>query len=176
VECDLPGHYQRWNIPTAVCIADHLARKGWRISDADILAGIRQAAHHSGLRGRMTLLRDHPAAIADIAHNEAGIREVLAQIAMTPHRRLHIVWGMVSDKDIDRALGLLPRDARYYFVRPDLPRGLEVEALVSAAGRFGLTGKGWPSVAEGYASAQASASAEDLIYVGGSTFVVAEVI
>lgn len=176
VACDLSGHYQRWNIPTAVCIADHLERSGWKIPNSSIVQGIARASFNSGLKGRMTILRETPTAVADIAHNEAGIREVLQQIDTVPFNRLHIVWGMVADKDIAKALSLLPKDAYYYFVKPDLPRGLPLEALLPAAHGAGLMGEGWDSVAAGYAAAQAAAHPDDLIYVGGSTFVVAEVI
>ncbi len=104
------------------------------------------------------------------------IREVLTQLALAPKRHLHIVWGMVADKDVPKALSFLPKDAHYYLVKPNLPRGLALDQLHAAAQVAGLTGEAWPSVAEGYQAALASASAEDLIYVGGSTFVVAEVI
>ncbi len=176
IECDLAGHYQRWNVPTAICVADHLERLGWSIPHSAMIEGIRKAGLNSGLKGRMSVLRTNPTVVADIAHNEAGIREVLAQLESAPKRDLHIVWGMVADKDVSKALSLLPKDARYYFVKPNLPRGLALDQLLPAAHAAGLRGEAWPSVAEGYAAALAAASKEDLIYVGGSTFVVAEVI
>lgn len=176
VSCDLPGYYQRWNIPTAVCAADHLERMGWNISQSSILQGIANASLNSGLKGRMTLLRDSPRVIADIAHNEAGVREVLAQIAEIPKQKLRIVWGMVEDKDWKGILELLPKDAKYYFVKPDLPRGLHAGILAEGANAVGLRGVWWPSVVTGYWAALSDAQPDDLIYVGGSTFVVAEVI
>lgn len=176
IECDLAGHYQRWNVPTAICIADHLERLGWKISHSAMIEGIGKASLNSGLKGRMSVLRSNPTVVADIAHNEAGIREVLAQLETAVKNRLHIVWGMVADKDVSKALSLLPKDAHYYFVKPNLPRGLALDQLQAAAQGAGLIGKTWPSVAEGYAAALAAAAPQDLIYVGGSTFVVAEVI
>jgi dihydrofolate synthase/folylpolyglutamate synthase len=176
IECDLAGHYQRWNVPTAICVADHLERLGWEISHSAMIEGIKRASFNSGLKGRMSVLRTNPTVVADIAHNEAGIREVLAQLESAPKDQLHIIWGMVADKDVAKALSLLPKDAHYYFVKPNLPRGLALDQLQAAAHQAGLTGKSWPSVAEGYQAALATASTEDLIYVGGSTFVVAELI
>lgn len=176
LSCDLPGHYQRWNIPTVVCAADHLERMGWSISQAAILQGIARASRNSGLKGRMSLLHEKPRVIADIAHNEAGVREVLAQIAEIPKAKLRIVWGMVEDKDWRGILEMLPKDAKYYFVKPDLPRGLHAGVLSEGANAAGLTGVAWPSVVTGYWAALSEAGPEDLVYVGGSTFVVAEVI
>jgi dihydrofolate synthase / folylpolyglutamate synthase len=174
IACDLPGHYQRWNIPTAICVADHLERMGWEIHQSAILRGMEKAAFNSGLKGRMTLLHENPRVVVDIAHNEAGVKEVLAQIGTLQFGRLHIVWGMVADKDIAKTMALLPKDARYYFVRPDLPRALDLEGLLAAARVAGLEGEAWPSVREGYAAALSAAGEDDLIYIGGSTFVVAE--
>jgi dihydrofolate synthase / folylpolyglutamate synthase len=176
IGCDLAGHYQRWNIPTAVCVADHLERLGWEIHQSAMIRGIEKAAFNSGLKGRMTLLHENPRVIVDIAHNEAGVNEVLEQIGTLQFGRLHIVWGMVADKDIAKTMALLPMDAQYYFVRPDLPRGLDLQDLKRAADAAGLKGEVWPSVKEGYQAALAVAAEDDLIYIGGSTFVVAEVV
>lgn len=176
LRCDLAGSYQRKNVATVLQVAAMLGQRGWPIDMPAIVVGIAKAAQNSGLRGRMSLLRENPTVIADIGHNEAGILEVLRHIAQMAYRHLHIVWGMVEDKDVAKALSILPTTASYYFVKPDLPRGLSLEALVPAAKAAGLAGEGWPSVAAGYAAALAQAHENDLIYVGGSTFVVAEVI
>jgi dihydrofolate synthase / folylpolyglutamate synthase len=174
--CDLPGLYQTRNIQTVLSAVERLQQAGLQIDTSSLKAGIAHAARNSGLRGRMSVLREQPTVIADIGHNEAGIREVLAHINQLTYRQLHIVWGMVEDKDLTKMLALLPRTAHYYYVKPDLPRGMALEMLVPAANAAGLAGEGWPSVQAGYAAALAVAAPDDLIYVGGSTFVVAEVI
>lgn len=176
LHCDLAGLYQSKNIATVIQAIESLRFNGWPVDEQSILQGISRAAQNSGLRGRMSVLQENPTVIADIGHNEAGIQEVLFQITQLKYRQLHIVWGMVEDKDIAKALAMLPRTAHYYFVKPDLPRGLSLDLLVPAANAAGLAGEGWPTVSAGYTAALANASVHDLIYVGGSTFVVAEVI
>lgn len=176
LDCDLSGYYQRWNIPVVLCLVDSLREKGWQLPQAAVLNGIAHASKNAGFKGRMTLLQENPIVIADIAHNEAGVDEVLAQIKSLKYEQLHIVWGMVNDKDIGHILRMLPHEAHYYFVCPNIPRGLDIESLAIAAKHAGLQGSTWPSVSLGYAAALRNASQDDLIYVGGSTFVVAEVV
>lgn len=176
LHCDLSGHYQRWNIPTVLAIVESFKEKGWQIPAKAIEKGIANASKNSGFIGRMSLLRENPSVITDIAHNEAGVDEVLAQIEQIDYKQLHIVWGMVGDKDIGKVMQMLPKSAHYYFVKPNVPRGLDLASLKTEANRHGLQGSTWPSVELGYAAALSAADKDDLIYVGGSTFVVAEVI
>jgi dihydrofolate synthase / folylpolyglutamate synthase len=177
LQCDLAGRYQAKNVATVIAAVRQLEKSGFQLKTNALRDGIAHAARNSGLRGRMSVLRQNPTVIADIGHNEAGVKEVLEHIKQLEYRQLHIVWGMVEDKNLGKALAMLPRKAHYYYVKPDLPRGLSLDLLVPAANAAGLVGEGWPSVAAGYAAALAAADAEnDLIYVGGSTFVVAEVI
>jgi len=117
-----------------------------------------------------------PLTVCDTGHNEGGLREVLAQIAATPHDRLHVVFGMVNDKHLAPILAMLPPGATYYFCRPDIPRGLDAEELRKQAMEAGLQGSSYPSVRQALASARSAAGIHDLVFVGGSTFVVAEVV
>lgn len=176
LRCGLAGHYQRANVATALTLLQVLQETGITIPGFAIAEGLQEVQQLSGIRGRMTVLQEKPLVLADIGHNAEGVKAVLAQIEATPHRQLHIVWGMANDKDVASMLQLLPRDARYYFVRPDVPRGLDTAELAVAAAEMGLQGAAYASVAAGLAAARAAADAEDLIYVGGSTFVVAEII
>jgi dihydrofolate synthase / folylpolyglutamate synthase len=146
-----------------------------RLAEAHLRAGIGQVVQLTGLKGRWQVLRRQPLVVADTAHNEAGLRQVMAQVAAQPHAQLHFVLGVVADKDLTSILPLLPSAARYYFCRPNLPRGLAGEALQPQAAAFGLTGAVYPSVMTAYQAALAAATRQDMVFVGGSTFVVAEI-
>jgi dihydrofolate synthase / folylpolyglutamate synthase len=175
--CDLAGMYQAKNLATVLAAISRLSIMELAIPQTALERGLANAARNSGLRGRMSVLRTEPIVLADIGHNEAGVKEVLEHIKQLNFKQLHVVWGMVEDKDLTKALALLPRDAHYYYVKPDLPRGLSLDVLVPAANAAGLAGEGWPSVLAGLDAALAAADPQnDLIYVGGSTFVVAEVV
>ncbi len=127
-------------------------------------------------RGRWQWLAEKPDILCDSAHNEAGLKKVVHALRQMPYTRTHIVLGMVFDKDPEKLLKLLPKDARYYFCKPNIPRGMETEKLRQLASTFGLQGQSWPSVTKALEAAKAEAHEEDLIFVGGSTFVVAEVL
>jgi len=126
--------------------------------------------------GRWQLLGTDPIILCDSAHNEAGLRFVVDQLARIPHEQLHIVLGVVNDKDLSKVFPHLPRDARYYFSRPDVPRGLDVQVLADRARIAGIEGTVHASVTEALASANKAAGKDDLIFVGGSIFVVAEIV
>ncbi len=130
----------------------------------------------TGLHGRWETLSEHPLTICDTGHNPEGIQEVLQNIASVPYDKLHFVIGMVNDKDITKILAVLPSTATYYFCKPDIPRGLEAESLMLKAESFGLQGEAYPSVKAALLTAQQNAGENDLVFVGGSTFVVAEAI
>lgn len=171
---DLPGVYQEKNIKTLLRAVDTLRETGWDIPEEALQEGLSRVRSISGLKGRMQVLQEKPLVIADTGHNEAGIKAVVSQLSEFPHKQLHIVWGMVREKDVNKIFSLLPKDAHYYFVKPDLPRGLETEALIDAAAIYELKGRAYESVEQGLLAAFYNAGVDDLVYVGGSTFVVAE--
>jgi dihydrofolate synthase/folylpolyglutamate synthase len=173
---DLVGTYQLKNIKTVLSAVDELRRQGFIITDEHVKTALNQVKTLTGLHGRWEVLNQSPLTICDTGHNPDGIQEVLKNIAATPHRQLHFVMGMVSDKDSSKVLALLPKNAIYYFCRPDIPRGLDAGILQEKAGNFNLQGDSYPSVKEALAAAQKNAEPADLVFVGGSTFVVAEVI
>lgn len=176
LQLDLTGTYQLKNVKTVLAAVDELRRQGFIISNEHIQTALRQVKTLTGLHGRWEVLSTNPLTICDTGHNPEGIKEVLKNIAATPHQHLHFVIGMVNDKDISKVLRMLPVDATYYFCRPDIPRGLEAENIKQQAAAFGLHGESYSNVKAALAAAQANAGNEDLVFVGGSTFVVAEVV
>ncbi|MFZ4412652.1 MAG: bifunctional folylpolyglutamate synthase/dihydrofolate synthase [Bacteroidales bacterium] len=173
---ELIGIYQLRNIKTALTALGMLGYKGFKISNEDILSGIKTVVKQTGLLGRWQVLSEKPLTICDTGHNESGIALVLEQIKLTPHKTLHFVLSMVADKDIDKVLEILPKDAVYYFCKANIPRGLNQETLMEQAYAKGLKGNSYLSIKEALASAQLQANAKDLVFVGGSTFTVAEVL
>jgi dihydrofolate synthase/folylpolyglutamate synthase len=165
----LHGSHQLRNLAGVLEAAEQL-----RIPLNAVWDGIEQVLPNTGLKGRWQRLADSPLTYCDVGHNEDGVRVVLDLIAQTPHQALHIVWGMVSDKKREKILRMLPAQARYYFCRPDVPRGCDAALLRAEAADAGLSGQDYPSVAAAMAAARAAAGPEDLIFAGGSTFVVAE--
>jgi len=172
----LSGKYQLKNLATVLGCIENLKLSGIHIPDESIMAGIRNVVKNTGLLGRWQTLSLHPLTIADIGHNPDGIREVLEQIALTPHRRLHFVIGVVNDKDVYAMLAMLPKAASYYFCKADIPRGLDAVVLAELAKEFSLCGQPFGSVAEALTNAKHAAAPDDLVVVGGSAFVVAEVV
>ena len=172
----LSGKYQLKNLCTVLSALDALRRQGIKINSENMVSGIRNVVKNTGLKGRWQTLSRNPLTIADIGHNPDGIREVLDQIKLTPHEKLHFVIGVVNDKDVQTMLGKLPRNATYYFCKADIPRGLDAMALAEQAAGFSLQGQVYHSVNEALAAARSAAAANDLVVVGGSAFVVAEVV
>ena len=173
---DLKGVYQQKNKKTAVCALHVLQENGWDISEENICNGILNTVKNTGLQGRYQTLQESPKVICDTAHNKEGLQLVLQQIQEEPFENLHIVLGVVNDKDLQSILPLFPKKATYYFCKPDVPRGLEASVLANNAKEFGLTGTTFNSVNKAYTLALENASENDLIYIGGSTFTVAEVV
>jgi dihydrofolate synthase/folylpolyglutamate synthase len=173
--CELKGRYQRKNIPGVLTTIDKLQELGIALSEKSICEGIAQVASRTGLKGRWQKLGDHPLVICDVGHNQDGIREVVAQLRTVPHEQLHIVFGVVKDKDVAPVLALLPREAHYYFCEARLPRALPAATLGEQARQAGLRGRVVPAVNDAVREAIASAGERDLVFIGGSTFVVAEV-
>jgi len=176
LQCELTGFYQQKNIATVLCATDILNTKGFNLSEEIIRTGIKNVVTQTGLLGRWQVLSIQPLVIADTGHNEAGIKEVLNQIRHTPHDQLHFVLGMVNDKDISKILQLLPKDAIYYFCKAQIPRALDAGELALQAKNAELKGEVFGSVAEAFNAAKSRAQKNDLVFVGGSTFTVAEVV
>lgn len=174
--CELKGIYQRKNIPLVVETAFALQSNGLAIYEQDIRNGIARVVSNTGLHGRWEKLGDTPYTICDTGHNIDGMTEITAQLRTCKYRQLHFVIGMVNDKDIDGVLNILPSDAVYYFCKAGIPRAMDENTLAAKARKHGLQGETYATVAEAYAAARKAACPEDMIYVGGSTFVVAEVI
>ncbi len=172
----LGGDYQYHNVRTVLCLIDALLGLGFKITEAQISKGLKDVVPNTGFRGRMTILDRDPLVLVDTGHNLAGVKEVLKAFDRIDFENIHLVWGTVSDKDPLPILKLLPRHGNYYFVRPDVPRGKDARELTLLANGVGLQGVAWPSVEAGLAAAREAAGPNDLIFVGGSTFVVAEVV
>ncbi len=147
---------------------------GFRVEEKDVREGLRQVVNNTGLKGRWQVLRQAPKVICDTGHNSDGLKLVLAQLTMEKYDRLHMVLGFVNDKELGEILPLFPKEASYYFCKPDIPRGLDLEILSEKARVAGLAGDSFKSVATAYSAALNAAETNDLIFVGGSTFVVAE--
>lgn len=173
---DLLGRYQAKNICTALAAIDKLREQGWHIPDSALRNGLDKVIENTGLIGRWQVIGANPRIICDTGHNEGGLREVVAQIAQTPYKKLHFIIGMVNDKDIAGVLSLLPKDAVYYFTKASIPRALDEKQLMKMAAYFKLKGNTYPTVAEALAAARLKALPDDLIFIGGSTFIVAEAI
>jgi len=173
---ELLGIYQAKNICTVIAAVEQLRHQGWIIPESALRNGLEKVCENTGLTGRWQVIGANPRIICDTGHNEGGMREVVTQISQTPYKKLHFVIGMVSDKDIAGILNLLPRDAVYYFTRAAIPRALDENQLMKMAAFFNLKGKSFPSVAEAVGSAKLNADKDDLIFIGGSTFIVAEAI
>jgi len=176
LKLDLPGTYQLKNVKTVLSAVEGLRDEGFAISDGQIKTALSQVKKLTGLHGRWEILNHHPLTICDTGHNPEGITEVLKNIESTPHENLHIVMGVVNDKDISKILAMLPKHATYYFCRPDIPRGLDAEILQQKAETFSLHGEIYVSVKAALNAAQSHADKNDLVFVGGSTFVVAEIV
>lgn len=177
---DLKGDYQKANLRTVLAAIQMLRGTGVEISDKSIAEGLTNVIRLTGLAGRWMRLSENPLAIADTGHNEAGLRYNFAQLerlrAQVPGRRLHIVAGFVADKDVDHILPLFPRDASYYLTQAQIPRAMPVAELVRKAAACGVSGKMYGTVPEAWHAALAAAGTDDLIYVGGSTFIVADLL
>lgn len=176
IKLDLPGNYQKKNLAGVLLSTEILKTKGFKISDQHIKDALSSVKELTGFKGRWYKIADDPLTIADTAHNADGVREITDQLKLFSYNKLHYVFGAVQDKDISEILALLPGDAVYYFCRPDLPRALDVLTLAESAGKAGLKGTAYSSVSEALHAAQAAAKKDDLVLVGGSTFVVAEII
>lgn len=175
LELDLLGQYQKKNLITVLTVLEQL-KPLFKFEKSTVRKALQNVVRLTHLQGRWHVLGANPRIVADTAHNEAGLKEVLSQIQQTPYKKLHLVLGMVSDKSIDKMLALFPKDAVYYFTRAKIPRSLSEQVLEEQAQKVGLHGSAYGSVADAFAHAKIRAQAADFIFVGGSTFVVADLL
>jgi dihydrofolate synthase/folylpolyglutamate synthase len=172
---DLVGDYQFHNKKTVQQTISILNNEtDFKISNEELKQGLLNVVKNTGLQGRWQQLGENPKIICDTAHNKHGLEVVMNQLKKEAFEKLHIVFGVVNDKDLDSILPLFPKEAQYYFCHPDSSRALPAETLQSEAKKHNLIGEKYDSVAIAFAEAKKNASENDLIYVGGSTFVVAE--
>jgi dihydrofolate synthase/folylpolyglutamate synthase len=176
LKTDLGGIYQKENMRTVYAAINILRKAGWNLPEKAVQKGALHVVESTGLRGRWETLSLEPLTIADVGHNEEGVSLAMEMLSNLPKGQRHIVWGMVSDKDAAAIFNLLPKDASYYWCRPDVPRGKDVQILKTEAAQFGLHGNVHPTVTNALQAARHAAVKGDVIFVGGSVFVVAEVL
>ncbi|MFM1857411.1 MAG: hypothetical protein RLZ05_471 [Bacteroidota bacterium] len=174
-QLDLTGVYQVENISTVCCAVNQLRKNGFSISEESLTKGLRNVSTITGFQGRWEKIASNPSVILDVAHNVDGIRQVLRQLEMIDYNHLHIIIGMVKDKEIEKVLSLLPKTATYYFTQAQLPRALPAQDLEASAKKTGLSGFVFNSVNSAIEEAQKKANTDDLILVCGSLFIIGEV-
>lgn len=173
-QTDLLGDYQKANSKTAATAIKHL--KGFEVSEKNIIKGLINVVKNTNLKGRWQILQENPRVICDTAHNKEGLTIVLNQLKQEKYTKLHMVLGFVSDKKLEDVLPLFPADATYYFCRPNIPRGLSEVVLQEKAADYNIIGEKYITVQKALQNALNNANQGDVIYIGGSTFVVAEII
>lgn len=176
LKLDLIGKYQLKNLPAVLKGIEILIEKGWNISESDVRNGLKSISTNTGLMGRWQVIGANPQIICDTGHNEDGINAIVDQIKNTAFKHLHFIFGTVADKNPDNILKLLPKNASYYFTQAKIERAMDNNYLTSRAKEFGLHGKSYLSVTEALKAAKKAADKNDLIFIGGSTFVVAEIL
>ncbi|WP_242085482.1 bifunctional folylpolyglutamate synthase/dihydrofolate synthase [Aestuariivivens sediminis] len=176
LKSDLKGAYQTKNIKTVIQAIEELRLKGLKVSDSNLKEGLKNVVRNTSLLGRWHVLKKRPKVVCDTGHNREGLIYVMRQIKDESFERLHIVFGVVNDKDIGTLVDILPKEAIYYFCKPNIPRGKEAMTLKFDLADYGIFGEAYNSVSEAYKEALSKASSKDFIFVGGSTFVVGEII
>lgn len=174
IRLDLPGSYQLKNLKGVLSAVEELKKSGFTILENDLFYALSHVKELTGLRARWQMLSEKPLIICDTGHNEAGWEQVLLNINQTTFRNLHMVIGVMKDKNSDSLLNLLPTNATYYFCNADIQRALPAEELANNAADKNLSGKVYPTVTAAVNSARNQAQDEDLIFIGGSNFIVAE--
>lgn len=174
-DLDLKGEYQRKNSRSVILAVEELRKLGFDLPEEAVKAGLLNVKKNTGLRGRWEKLGENPLIIADTAHNAHGLKEIQKQLEHTSYSKLHLVLGFVSDKDVPAMLSFFPSDAIYYFSQPDIPRKLPLSQLKEIVPPE-LNARFFESVREAFTAAREAAEKEDMIYVGGSSFVVAEIL
>ena len=173
---DLKGSYQSMNIITAVQTIKNLNKKRFKISSKNIKEGLLNVVKNTGLLGRWQILQENPKVICDTAHNKEGLTYIMKQLKGEKYENLHVVLGFVNDKDLKAIIDLFPKKATYYFSKPNISRGLDASILKEEFHKKGYYGNSYKSVNEAFKIALDNSKSSDLIYVGGSTFVVAEIV
>ncbi len=170
---DLKGDYQENNLRGVLCAVDQLETLGWQVKNY-VEPALAKVTKLTGLRGRWEITQEKPLTICDTGHNLTGVKAIMDQLKKHSYRQLHIVWGMVNDKAIKDILRIMPQSAFYYFTQASIPRALDAEELKREALKFGLAGKAYADVESALMAAQANTLSDDLLFIGGSTFVVAD--
>ena len=172
---DLPGIYQLKNLLTTLEACTVMQSRGWNLTDENIRNGIKKARKLTGLHGRWDVILSTPMVVIDVAHNEDGVKMLVQQLEVTDHQQLHIVIGLVKDKEVEKVLGLLPRNARYYFTKAQIPRALPEKELEAIGKRLQLEGETWPGVNAAIQAALEQAGPKDLVVICGSVYLAGEV-
>ncbi|RNI28415.1 bifunctional folylpolyglutamate synthase/dihydrofolate synthase [Rufibacter immobilis] len=175
LKLSLLGNYQKFNLPGVLATVEELRRQGFVISADHVREGLEKVQEFTGLQGRWQVLAQEPLTICDTGHNIDGITHVVKQLLALRPKQVHFVFGAVNDKDIQSVLRLLPVSYRYYFCEAQIPRALPVQQLWEEAQFAGLKGAAYPTVQDAILSAKAHAQPDEVIFIGGSTFVVAEI-
>jgi dihydrofolate synthase/folylpolyglutamate synthase len=175
-ELDLQGIYQLKNILTVLASVKQLQQQGWQIKETAVQKGLRHTKKMTGFYGRWDIVHRQPMLVLDVAHNEDGIKQIAEQIEITDHDNLHIIIGLVKDKEVDKVLSILPKQATYYFTKAQIPRALPEDQLALKGSSIGLAGNHYPDVNTALKKAFSHAKKQDLILVCGSVFVVGEVV
>lgn len=175
LDCDLPGLYQLQNMATVLESVHQLKLLGWQINEAAIKEGIAHVKTLTGLQGRWECIKKDPRVIVDVGHNVDGIVTVLRQLQTIAYKQLHWIIGMVSDKEVEKVLSLLPQNAAYYFTKAQIPRAMPEELLQEKAAAFQLKGSVFTDVNQALSNALHTANSEDLILVCGSVFIAGEI-
>ncbi len=176
IECELKGIYQKKNTRTILTALPLLKEIGYRLDEQSVRSGFAHVSELTGLMGRWQKLQDAPTLICDTGHNVGGISYIVEQLKQQSYHRLHIIIGMVNDKDIRGVLALLPKEATYYFTKASVKRALAEEELARLAVAEGLQGTCYPDVPAAVQAAQEKSLPEDFIFVGGSSFIVADLL
>jgi dihydrofolate synthase/folylpolyglutamate synthase len=172
---DLPGVYQTKNLLTTLEALSVLKQLNFNLTDKAIHTGLQKTKKLTGLHGRWEVIHEHPTIVLDVGHNEDGIKQIVQQIELTDHHELHIIIGVVKDKEVEKVLSLLPHSAHYYFTQAHIPRALAAEVLKEKAEQIKLKGEVYPDVNTAILTAKSKAHKNDLILVCGSVFLVGEV-
>jgi len=174
-QLDLPGLYQSKNLLTVLESCSVLKELNYDLNETDIRNGLQKTKKLTGLHGRWEIIHDHPIIILDVGHNEDGIKQITQQLELTTYHELHIIIGLVKDKEVEKVLSLLPHAAQYYFTRAQIPRALPADVLKAKAAEQNLNGESYPDVNTALKTAIARSHKDDLILVCGSVFLVGEV-
>lgn len=174
-ELDLPGLYQTKNLCTVLTAVEQLQQQGWSISQEQVQTALSHTKQINGLHGRWEVIQQHPTVVLDVGHNEDGMKQIVKQLQFCSFQQLHIIIGMVKDKEIEKVLALLPENAVYYFTKAQIPRALDEIILQQKAKAFNLRGETYLNVHDALEGAKQTASAQDLILICGSVFLVGEV-